>query len=191
VIPFAVANGTIWFAAVFVLLNGIVLLCRVRVDRNGPGAGTRRRGIHLSPAGRVRPASVAIGALLLLALVLVGGALYRRWWLAEAKRVLHESVVAARTVGDDPPGVALTISGTPEAIGPSNFTGNYTRSVDRRAHGIHPLDTFAAPIVLFGSLQFRNGSRYEFNIQPVERGWRVWIGKQCGGEEECLTTIER
>ncbi|HST60232.1 MAG TPA: hypothetical protein VLK84_16115, partial [Longimicrobium sp.] len=127
VVSFALVNATIWFGAVYLLLNGVVLLCRIRLAPKPPGDGTSRRGFHVSPADQVRPAAVAVGALVLVGLVLGGAALHRQWWLSEAKRVLHASVVAARTGGGDPPGVELTLSGTPRALAPSSFMGNYVR----------------------------------------------------------------
>lgn len=191
VVPFALINGMMWFVAVYLLLSGIVLLCRIRIAPNAPGDGTRRPKIHLSPAGQVRPAAVAVGALVLLGLVLGGGALHRRWWLSEAKRVLHASVAAARTGGGDPPGVELTLSGTPRALAPSSFLGSYARRAQPRTIGTHPLDAFAAPVLVQGEIKFATGSRYEFDIQRLPGRWKVWLGAPCRGEQECLATIER
>jgi|GEM_PF-5134659 len=191
VVPFALINGVIWFVAVYLLLKGVVLLCRIRIAPSAPGAGTPRRRIRLSPADQVRPAAVYVGALVLLGLVLGGGALHRRWWLAEAKRVLHASVAAARTGGGDPPGVELTLWGTPRSLAPSSFTGSYARRVQARTVGTHPLDAFAAPTVLRGEIQFATGSRYEFDLQRLPGRWKVSLVAPCRGEQECLATIER
>ncbi len=191
VVPFALVNAMIWFVPVYLLLNGVVLLCRVRIVPNAPGDGTPRRMIHLSPAGQVRPAAVAVGALMLVGLVLGGGALHRHWWLSEARRVLHASVAAARAGGDDPPGVELSLWGTPRALVPSSFMGSYARRVQPRTLGTHPLDAFAAPTVMMGEIKFASGSRYEFEIQRLPGRWKVWLGAPCRREQECLTSIER
>lgn len=191
VVPFTLINGVIWFAAVYLLLKGVVLLCRIRIAPNAPGSGTPRRRIRLSPADQVRPAAVYVGALVLVGLVLGGGALHRHWWLSEAKRVLHASVAAARTSGGDPPGVELTLWGTPRALAPSNFTGSYARRFQPRTVGTHPLDAFAAPTLMMGEIKFATGFRYKFNVQRLAGRWKVWLGAPCRGEQECLATIER
>ena len=192
VVPFALVNGVVWFVAACLLLNGVVLLCRIRIAPNAPGDGTRRHRIRLSPAGQVRPAAVAVGGLLLLGLVLGGGALHRRWWLSEAKRVLHASVVAARTAGVDPPGVELTLRGTAPALAPSNFQGSYTRGVQPRTVGTHPLDAFAAPALVMGEIQFATGVRYAFDIQRLSDRWKVSLTAPCRGNQECYAeAIER
>jgi hypothetical protein len=172
VVPFALINGMIWFAAVYLLLNGVVLLCRNRIGPNAPGDGTRRHRIHVSHADQVRPAAVAVGALVLVGLVLGGGALHRHWWLSEAKRVLHASVAAARAGGDDPPGVELSLWGTPRALAPSSFMGSYVRRVQPRTLGTHPLDAFAAPTVMMGEIKFAAGSRYKFEFSGCPAGGR-------------------
>lgn len=186
ILIFAATNAVFWFAAACLLLHGIVLLWRIRLRMGASG-----RRLRLADRAEVRPAWVAVGALLLLGLVLGAGAMHRRWWLSEAWRVLHASIDAARTGGGDPPAVALTLSGTPQALDPSKFAGNYARSVDPRTHGKHPLDVFAAPLLLTGMIQFPAGSRYEYSIQRQGGGWTVWIGAPCEGEAECLATIER
>ncbi len=191
VVPFALINGMIWSVAVFVLLNGVVLLCRLHIAPNAPGDGTRRRRIHLSPADQVRPVAFAAGALVLVGLVLGGGALHRRWWLSEANRVLHASVAAARAGGGDPPGVELSLWGTPRALAPSNFTGSYARRVRPRTVGTHPLDAFAAPTLMLGEIRFATGSRYTFNINRRPGHWKVSLGAPCRGEQECMASIER
>lgn len=186
ILVFAATNAVFWFAATYLLLHGIVLLCRIRLRMDASG-----RRVRLAERAAVRPASVAVAGLLLLGLVLAAGAVHRRWWLAEARRVLHASVGAARTGGGDPPAVDLTLSGTPQALGPKNFTGGYTRFVEPRMYGKHPLDAFAAPMLLAGEIRFSAGPRYEFRVQRLRAGWRVWIGAACRGEAECLAMIER
>lgn len=191
VVPFALINAIIWFVAVYLLLNGVVLLCRVRIAPHAPGGGTPRRIIHLAPAAQVRPAAVAVGALVLLGLVLGGGALHRRWWLSGAERALHASVVATRTGGGDPPGVDLTLSGTPRALAPSSFMGSYEHRVQPRTVGTHPLDAFAAPLLVLGEIRFATGSRYKFDIHRLPGRWKVSLEAPCRGRQECLSTIER
>lgn len=188
VVLFAGANAVLWFAATYALLNGMSWLCRIRIGQ--AGSQSARRRVHLADRDEVRSSWVAAGALLVLASVLAAGAMHRRWWLLEARRVLHASVEAARNGGDDPPGVALELSGTPDVLAPSNFVGNYARWVERRTVGTHPLDAFAAPMLWQGGIQFATGSRYEFSIQQLPDGWKVWIGVPCNGEE-CLGTIRR
>jgi hypothetical protein len=183
---FAATNAIFWLASAWLLLHGIVLLCRVRLGRGASG-----RRLRLVDRAEVRPLSVAVGALLLLGLILGAGAVHRRWWLSEAQRVLHASIAAARTGGGDPPAVALTLAGTPQALHPSNFAGNYAQSVDPRTRGKHPLDTFAAPMVLTGTIQFPTWSRYQFNVRRQGGGWTVSIWAPCTSEAECLATIER
>jgi hypothetical protein len=172
VVPFALVNGLTWFAGVYLLLNGIVLLCRVRIAPHTPGDGTPRRRIRVAPAGQVRPAAVGVGALVLVGLVLAGGALHRRWWLSE----VHASVAAARTGGGDPPGVELSLWGTPRALEPSNFMGSYARRVQPRTVGTHVLDAFAAPVLVLGEIRFATGSRYEFHVQRLPGRWKVSLG---------------
>jgi hypothetical protein len=191
VVPFVLVNGVIWFVAVCLLLNGVVLLCRIRIAPNAAGDGTRRHRIHVSPADQVRPAAVAAGALVLIGLVLGGGALHRRWWLSESNRVLEASVAAARTGGGDPPGVELTLWGTPRALAPFNFAGSYARRVQPRTVGTHPLDAFAAPTLMMGEIKFATGTRYKFNVHRLSGRWEVSLGAPCRGEQECMTTIER
>jgi hypothetical protein len=189
VVPFSLVNGVIWFVALYLLLHGVVLLCRIRIFPNAPGDASRRRRIHLSPADQVRPAAVAAGAFLLVGLVLGGGALHRRWWLSEAKRVLHASVVAARTGGGDPPGVELRLWGTPNALATSRFQGSYTRGVQPRTLGTHPLDAFAAPVLVMGEIQFATGARYEFDIQRLPGRWKVSLDAPCRGDRECFAEV--
>jgi hypothetical protein len=190
-VPFALLNGVIWSVAIYFLLNGIILLFRIRIALNAAGDGTRRGRFHLSPADPMRPAAVAVSVLVLVGLVLGGGALHRRWWLSEAKRVLHASVAAARTGGGDPAGVELTLWGMPRTLAPSNFTGRYARRVQPRSFGTHPLDAFAAPTLMMGEIQFAAGSRYQFDIQRLPGRWRVSLLAPCRGEAECMASIER
>jgi hypothetical protein len=186
IVLFAAVNTVLWFGATYLLLHGIVLLCRIRL-----GAGVSGRRVRLAERAAVRPAWVAVGALLLLALILAAGAMHRRWWLSEAKRVLHASIDTARTGGDHPRTVELTLSGTPQALQPQNFTGDYIRTVEARMYGKHPLDAFAAPMLLAGEIRFSAGPHYEFRVQRLRGGWKVWIGAPCRGEGECLSTIDR
>lgn len=190
-VPFALINAVIWFVAGYLLLNGVVLLCRIRLAPNAAGDGTRRHGIYVSPADQVRPAAVAVGTLVLVGLVLGGGALHRHWWLAEAKRVLHASVAAVRNSGGDPPGVELSLWGAPRALAPSNFAGSYARRVQPRTVGTHPLDAFAAPTLMMGEIQFATGPRYAFDVQRLDGRWKVSLVAPCREEQECLATIER
>lgn len=116
--------------------------------------------------------------------------MHRRWWLAEANRVLHASVAAARTGGGDPPGVEFTLWGPP-ALVPSNFTDSYARRVRPRTVGTHPLDAFAAPTLMMGEIRFATGLRYKFDIQRLPGRWRVSLIAPCHGEQECMASMER
>lgn len=186
---YAGLNAVFWFAGAYLVLSALALMSRLRFSaRDGKAAPDR---IHLADASQTRPQWVLAGTLALVALSLAAGAVHRRWWLANAHRALHESIVAARSGAADPAGVSFSMDGTARALAPANFEGAYTLDVEPRMVGTSPLDAFAAPILWQGDVRFAGRAPYDFSVQQTDTGWKVWIGEPCASERDCLASVTR
>jgi hypothetical protein len=167
VLLLAALNSVPWFVAAFALLNAIVFVCRIRVE------GSR---VVLLRRAEVRARWLVTALLLLTSVALGSGALYRRWWLASAERIVRETV-AARSHGSD---VAYATTeyeddDHPRAT-PSDFAGPYLLvPTGTRRVGTGILDSFVPPFTWVAEARFTNGFRREFTVHRAGGSWKIDI----------------
>jgi hypothetical protein len=167
VLLLAALNSLPWFVAVFALLNAIVFVCRIRVERSR---------VVLLRRAEVRARWLATALLLLTSVALGSGVLYRRWWLASAERIVRETV-AARSQGAD---VAYKVGEYEDDDHPrgrpSDFTGPYLLvPTDTRRAGTGILDSFVPPFSWTAETRFTNGFRREFTVSRAGGSWEIHI----------------
>lgn len=171
----AAINGLAWFAGTCLLLNVLVGLARIRMGRPRDPRLAGAGRIYLGPRGEASPRWVTGMVLALAASALISGALHRRWWLAESDRAVHAAIAAARTGGQPPAGLALTVNGGVIEDDPPSFGGPYILERDPESDGTHPLDRFVPPDGRHGWLRFRNGKRFSYFVFREPTGWEVSI----------------
>lgn len=165
-----------WFAALWVLLNAIAIVARLRLRPVRVAAAGRERQTWLAPRESVRPIHLLLMGIVLIAAGMTAGARYRRAWLAEAERVFAATMTAASAGRPLPRGVHLSMY---ERRGDDYRSANpepaYVAEPDPRQSGDHPLDRFVVPYTYAGTLRFASGARYEFSVLREADGWSVLL----------------
>lgn len=166
---FATINSIFWVAGLFVLLSGIALLGRVRVEPSGAGPRLRLRSL-----ASVRPSWMAASLVLLAGLSLAGGAMYRTWWLEHAERAARATIDAARegrALPYSPYEIECYEAECPHAAP----TGAYVLTHHERPMlGTSVLDAFVPPGQWRADAIFVNGFRYRLRVYRIDGEWKVY-----------------